>query len=241
MAASSETEVSGLLRSLLPASVACFEKAPSPSCDLDSLCAEERAVAARFGAERAVQYATSRKLAQLAFAELGLARAPLLNHEDRSPIWPNGCIGSVSHTTRLCAVAVARATSARAIGIDVEHDTPLPDALLTRVLTPLELERLRAQAIRARLPVAEMAKVVFSAKESAFKCQFPLTRLFLGFQDAECDLEWETGNFGVRIRASSESLGALAGVPGRQLPRGFRLEGRFTCGEGHVATAVVLP
>ena len=40
---------------------------------------------------------------------------------DRAPIWPAGVVGSITHTNRFAAAAVALDTRARAIGLDTEH------------------------------------------------------------------------------------------------------------------------
>jgi 4'-phosphopantetheinyl transferase EntD len=140
----------------------------------------------------------------------------------------------------LCAVAVARSTSVRSIGIDLELDTPLSEKLLSRVLSPHEFSALRASERQAGIALPEIAKLVFSAKESAYKCQYPVTQTFLGFHDAECDVNWESETFAIRIVAPSAPLGSLAGEPGAPLPADFRLRGRFSRGNGHWATVVLL-
>src|SRR5437763_335927 len=76
---------------------------------------EERACIARAVPKRRAEFATGRVCARQALERLGVAVGPLLPHPDRSPAWPPGIVGSISHTDGYCAVAVAEAT--RALGI----------------------------------------------------------------------------------------------------------------------------
>jgi 4'-phosphopantetheinyl transferase EntD len=70
-------------------------------------------------------------------------------------------------------VAVAaRAQHVRSLGLDVEPDAPLDPELWDEVCAPAEAAWLAAQAPARR---GRLAKLVFSAKECAYKCQYPLT------------------------------------------------------------------
>src|SRR2546425_12382787 len=53
-------------------------------------------------------------------AELGARETSVGMAADRSPVWPHGYVGSVTHTDDLLGVAVARRTDFRSIGIDAE-------------------------------------------------------------------------------------------------------------------------
>ena len=97
---------------------------------------------------------------------------------DRQPIWPPGFIGSITHTDEHAAAVVGP----QPIGIDLEslaHAARAPDLLLA-VTTPTE----RAVFGRSMKP-ERLAAIVFSAKESVYKCLFPLLGVFLDFQDVE--------------------------------------------------------
>ena len=135
--------------------------------------------------------------------------------------------GSLTHCRGLCAVAVARRGAVVGIGIDAEPAEPLPVRLLDRVCSPEEKTRLEALPNPA---ACGWGIVLFSAKESLYKCYFPLARSFLGFRDAEIHLDTETASFTARLvrDATPSALGA----------RAFR--GRFCIDEAHVVTAVTL-
>jgi 4'-phosphopantetheinyl transferase EntD len=133
---------------------------------------------------RIEQFTAGRVCSRRALARFGVAATtPILRGEDRAPIWPKGYVGSISHTDTWCAAAVARVDVIRAVGIDLEPATPLKEALWRRVCTPAERERLKA------LPNSGlMGKILFSAKESVYKCQYPITSEFLGFHAVEVEL-----------------------------------------------------
>lgn len=98
---------------------------------------------------------------------------------DRSPEWPDGVIGSISHSSRRALSAVCEARHLRGIGIDVE-------TLLTSKECS-EVEALVMTSDEARclesLPWQERVTTVFSAKESLYKALYPLTGVFLEFSD----------------------------------------------------------
>jgi 4'-phosphopantetheinyl transferase EntD len=140
--------------------------------------------------ERAVltrrqQYGAGRVLARRVLAELGREPVALLNDVQRVPIWPAGVVGSITHTHKWCAVAVARSSDVGAIGADVEAATPLELGLWERVCRPEEREFLRKQRLAES---GLLAKAVFSAKESIYKALYPQIRVFLDFQAMRIEL-----------------------------------------------------
>ena len=116
--------------------------------------------------------------------DLGFPPQAILNGKDRAPIWPEGLAGSITHT-RSCAMAVvARNSDVRALGIDVEQDTPLADKLLSAICTEAEQDWLKDQDSPGQL-----AKVIFSAKEAAYKCQYTISQKYFGFHGMDLKLD----------------------------------------------------
>ena len=172
---------------------------------------------------RVEQFTAGRVCSRMALGRLGVAATtPIERGEDRAPVWPPGFIGSISHTDTWCAAAVARAGDLRSIGIDLEPATPLKEALWRRVCTTDERERLRQ-----RPDPGLMGKVVFSAKEAVYKCQYPLTTQFLGFHAVEVDVA--DGSFRAVFRQESG-----------EFKPGCEMEGRYLVEDGLVATACEL-
>ncbi|WP_223214456.1 4'-phosphopantetheinyl transferase [Xanthomonas sp. NCPPB 1638] len=104
----------------------------------------------------------------------------------RAPVWPAQSIGSISHTSRLAAAAVAAADAWRGIGIDLEHivDAGTHQALLNTVVD--HSERLLLQSICRSTGCAldVLLTLVFSAKESLFKASFAKVGRYFDFSSA---------------------------------------------------------
>ncbi len=91
--------------------------------------------------------------------------------------WPEGLVGSVSHSLGDVIVATAPRGVFASIGIDLERPSRIRAELAAKICTPGDLELVASGLIT----VAE----VFAAKEALFKCHFPLGRKRFWFLDAE--------------------------------------------------------
>lgn len=160
--------------------------------------------------KRRFEFASGRACAHLALDRLGFARAPLRSGPDRAPLWPDGAVGSISHTTGWCAAAVARAREVAALGIDLEPDEPLEPSLWRLVATDRELARLEREPAASR---GLQARLLFVAKEAFYKCQHPTSRTLLDFRDVECELEREA--FRVTLLRAAGPLAAGSAFRGR--------------------------
>ena len=138
---------------------------------------EERALVASAVPGRRAEVMTGRALVREAMADLGGPDGPIGRRADRSPDWPAGFGGSITHGGGWCLVVVARLPGGWGIGIDVEEDRPLPAAVAARVLLPAERTRLAGSGL------VRGETVAFSAKESVFKAVNPLTGRWLEHHD----------------------------------------------------------
>jgi 4'-phosphopantetheinyl transferase EntD len=171
----------------------------------------EAACIRRAVSKRRREFTAGRLCAREALAKLGVRGFPLVVGEARVPVWPPGVVGSISHCKGFCGVAVASRGAVAGLGLDVERADPLEPELLARICTPRERERLPARA-----GAADPGKLTFCAKESFYKCYFPLTREFLGFQDVEIDFEPGLRGFRARlVRADAPSLCGVRELEGR--------------------------
>jgi len=134
------------------------------------LTAGERASAGLVDARRLRELESGRVYAKRALAMIGFHGVERPIGPDRSPEWPAGAVGSITHVMGLdgghFAAAVAREDAVCAIGIDVEREDGLHPRLWDHVLTPRELERVLALPVPAR---ATEAQVVWCAKEAVGK------------------------------------------------------------------------
>lgn len=172
-----------------------------------------------------MDFTLGRSCARAALASLdpSLGGLPLLRGGDRTPRWPEGYVGAITHHKGRAATAVARRADYTGIGLDLEAQRPLSAGMRGRLLRPEE--RARLEGLKG--PAAELlAMIVFSAKESIYKCLHPVTGVYLGFQDAEVfdtvetapdqgTLRWRLDkDCGPRFPAGYEGLGAYALQPG---------------------------
>lgn len=142
---------------------------------------EEPAVAKAVATRRA-EFTTARRCARDALTALGAPVGAVPVGEKRSPVWPAGVVGSITHTAGFRGAAVAWSTDLRSVGIDAEQHGPLPDGVLEAVSAAGERDVLARLA--AEHPGVHWDRVLFSAKESVYKTWFPLTGRWLGFEEA---------------------------------------------------------
>jgi 4'-phosphopantetheinyl transferase EntD len=128
------------------------------------------------------EFVAGRLIARMLSDQLGLPPAPLRRAEDRAPLWPADRVGSLSHCDTLCAAAIGTSHAIRSVGIDIETIGRVEPKLWPTLFTEREAGYFRS------LPperVALETTLFFSAKESFYKCQYPLTQSWVGFQDVE--------------------------------------------------------
>lgn len=153
--------------------------------------------------ERAVdkrkrEFRAGRNAAHALFDSLGINHPHLLKGVQREPAWPDGWVGSISHTQGICVVIIASNSDALSVGLDVEQATPLNPELRDMICRPEEQAQI--QQLRKEFganPAYE--KLIFSAKESVHKTYFPLNHHTLDFLDARIDLDWAQRTFTAHI------------------------------------------
>ena len=135
--------------------------------------------------KRVQEFTAGRLCARRVLAEFGVRGFPVRAAEDRQPVWPARLIGSITHTDGFCAAVAADKTQVAAIGMDTELAGGVKTELWPGICTRSEIGWLQS------LPQSQQAAaatLIFTAKESFYKCQYPLTRERLGFQDATVEV-----------------------------------------------------
>jgi 4'-phosphopantetheinyl transferase EntD len=145
---------------------------------------------------------------------------------NRSPRWPAGVVGSITHCEGFVGAVVASARSTGGIGFDVEPAVPLVADLGLRICTPEELAWARAAP---PLVAGNWEKIFFSAKEAIHKVVSPLSGITLGFRDVTVVCDRTSGTFRARLTE-----------PRSGLPDFRRIVGRFAVTEGLVMTSAFL-
>lgn len=202
--------VAQAIRAMLPQEAGlglCNVDAPHPPLWPGEDAAIRRAVSTRIR-----EFTAGRAAARLAMLDTGLEPAAVPTAHGRAPEWPMGMSGSITHTAELAAAIVARRPDWPGIGLDLEHAVPMDDDTANLIRHPMD-------HVGPALPPALAATLLFSAKEAAFKAQFPLTGLWIDYRDVA-----------LRILANEFSL-CVQGVP---------LTGRWCAVGGLFATTVLI-
>lgn len=177
-----------------------------------ALSPQEFATIQRAVPRRQREFAAGREAARQAMAQIGWLPVAIPSASDRSPIWPDGLSGSITHTHRACVAVVAPRAQIGFVGIDLEEDQPMDPALWDSICTSEERELVNKNPTEMR---GSFVKRLFSAKEAFYKWQYPQTRRMLDFQDV-CIAPSQTG-FPERFRIILAQQHATPNIEGRVL------------------------
>lgn len=167
--------------------------------------ADEDRLVARAVSGRRAQFQAGRSAARMALAMLGHEPGPILARAEGDPIWPEGVVGSITHTERWALAVAARLRAPAGLGVDLETDSPLDEDLVEMICRPEERRphpRLQARGIDA-------PKLRFVAKEAVYKAVFPLTREFIDFNGVS--IVFETGGDAFEATFVGSPDGNIAG------------------------------
>ncbi|MFJ4068340.1 4'-phosphopantetheinyl transferase [Pseudomonas sp. NPDC089996] len=175
-------------------------------------------------AKRQAEYLAGRVCARAALQRLDGRDYVPGTHEDRSPIWPAGIHGSITHGKGWAAAVVAADGACRSLGLDQEAllDDERAERLMGEILTPAECERLD----RSQLGLT--VTLTFSLKESLFKALYPLTRQRFYFEHAEV-LAWSADGL-ARLRLLTDLSPEWC--------HGAEVEGQFCLQDGHLLSLI---
>lgn len=189
--------------------------------------------------KRKAEFIAGRYCARAALAQLD-DNQPMSNTSavigigaNREPLWPPGVVGSITHTHDYAAAIVAPRSKVRALGLDSETwiDPGSVEHVSELILTIREEYTDHLHMFDSPL---HYLTLVFSAKESLFKCLFPLVNRFFDFHAAVITplSSGSTGDGEFRF----ELLEDLDG----EFRTGYRGHGRYAILATHVHTAVIL-
>ncbi|MCE6078175.1 4'-phosphopantetheinyl transferase superfamily protein [Agrobacterium vitis] len=117
--------------------------------------------------------------------------------EGRSPLWPDGVVGSISHCHGYAIAAAARKDSLLSVGLDVE-DIVAPETqrkLSKSIMNDDELFLLQQDA-----PPEMVFTLIFSVKESFFKAAYPFVKAYFGFEAMSVTgIDWQGERLAFRV------------------------------------------
>jgi 4'-phosphopantetheinyl transferase EntD len=173
-----------VLRKCLPPSL-LLEISPVTNC-VAELHEQEQALVAHAVQSRRQEFSSARRLARNLLLQLGMSDLPLLANQDRSPAWPTGILGSLSHSRKWCAAAICPTDqNLLGVGVDIEDRHTLRLDLFPEILTSAELKRMHDHLPAEQHP--EFVLSTFSIKEALYKAMWPLGNVGLGFHALELD------------------------------------------------------
>ena len=214
----------GLLSSMFEDPIAVWEMDPRTADE--SLMHPEESICIKNAIEkRRKEFAAGRECVRQAASALGEPAFVLLKGADRSPVWPDHLVGSISHTNTWCVAALAKKEDVRSIGVDIESAEPLKEKLWRSICRPEELDELAS--FEDHVAAMSHAKRIFSAKECAYKAQYLLTKTYLGFQ-------------AMRIEFSDAEFVASFAQDAGEFQVGDTLQGRWRVHQGHICSTLVI-
>lgn len=177
---------------------------------------ESALLSPRAVSKRRAEFHAGRIAARDVLAALGIVDFPLLRLDNRAPLWPDAIKGSLSHTDDIaCAIALR---SDRPVGVDLERNAPLSAEVENAVSD--------AQERRAFSEHTSPARIVFSAKESVYKCISGQVGRVVDFSEVVID------------PVTPDTFHAIAktDLSGRALPDQIVARGRVACSDLHILT-----
>ena len=145
------------------------------------------------GSRRRATFRAGRMCALEALEALGSKAPEIPVGVSGAPVWPEGFIGSISHTDYFAAAVLAKNPPFSGLGIDIEDDAPLDDANMVQLVC--RLEEMLDDSNPADPDNLIRGKLLFVVKESIYKLHQPLGGAFLDFHDLSVSLDLFTKKF----------------------------------------------
>ena len=170
------------LRPLLPDDVEiCCEPVRD---EVQTLFPFEHEIIARAVQKRRDEFSTGRHMARNLLEKIGAGRIEIPTNENRGPIWPDGVVGSITHSSGLCAVTLASSAKYLTIGLDIERIGAVTPDIMRSISHSAEVDTyagaFSSEALRTAL---------FSTREAVFKAYNPVTESYLGHKEVEVTMD----------------------------------------------------
>jgi enterobactin synthetase component D len=131
------------------------------------------------------RYCASQAIKNLAQPPNSTSETQILIQPDRSPLWPQSIVGSISHSGKRAVAVAGNAQRYSGLGIDCESllTESLAAEITDLVLHPLDRGLLLNRPSQQELNRGFLVTLAFSAKESLFKALSPSFTNIKGFHD----------------------------------------------------------
>ncbi len=178
--------------------------------------------------QRKAEHLAGRLAAREALRGLNCEARLLAVGSHRQPLWPEGIIGSISHTASLALAAVAK-DSGRLCGLGIDIESVLSSKQTEEVIDGVIQREEYGLLRQATLSVEEALTIIFSAKESLFKALFRHVGEYFEFSAAHITmLSPQTQRFTLQL---VQPLTAT-------LPAGMTFNGQWHYLDGKIVTLI---
>lgn len=151
---------------------------------LEVLTTAEQFLLTNLSAQKRINdFSTGRFCARQALAQIGIAEVDILRKNQHEPLWPEGIVGSISHSGRMVGAVASKSESIKGIGLDIETIGGVKANMWRLLFTGNEQTFLTQQN-----DTALYSTIFFSIKESFYKMQYPLLQAEPDFLDAEIQM-----------------------------------------------------
>ncbi len=153
---------------------------------------EEQDYVTNVATKRYREFTAGRLCAREVLKKLGIDNFPLLVGDNREPLWPSGIVGSISHCRDNCIVVASMDRRIAGLGVDIEDIAPLEAEIIALVCRQKEKQWI-TNVYEPGYP--DWAKIIFSAKESVYKCLFPAKNIHLDFKEVQIEFDIPNNEF----------------------------------------------
>jgi len=129
--------------------------------------------------------------------QLGIKPTEILSDTGKQPLWPEGVIGSISHSSQLTGAIIRKSKDIVSVGPDIETIGGVELTMWDILFLESEQQFLNNLNEEDRKVYPTL---LFSMKKSFYKFQFPLTKQFLEF----CDVEFSMLNEKLSLKVIKE-------------------------------------
>ncbi|WP_196583008.1 4'-phosphopantetheinyl transferase family protein [Aliivibrio fischeri] len=178
--------------------------------------------------KRKAEYVAGRYLAKQALNYLDARYDIVKTGKNREPIWPQGFVGSISHTGTTVICAVSSVNDHQRIGLDIERIMAKKTVLELHdiVLVSQEYPLVRRDY---QLDVATFT-AIFSAKESLYKALYPEVKRYFDFLDAMVtQMDLQQGRFSIQLLQTLTP----------ELKANLVFKGQVFINQNHIITSII--
>jgi 4'-phosphopantetheinyl transferase EntD len=141
--------------------------------------------------KRKREFTAGRICARKALEKLNRSPCSIPVGSTREPLWPQGVAGSITHDGNHCVACVANRDIIPYLGIDLAVREPLDRNLIPLICTKDDIENIKN--VGESNFETDPYKLIFSIKESVYKCLFPVVQQIFDFQDVSVHMKSKSG------------------------------------------------